>query len=101
MLYRKKKVEIVVEVARARRLLQAIEDVGAKGYTVIPHISGAGHQGERGAGDVLGVFGNVLIIVIATEAVALQVVERCQQLLENYAGIVYLSDVDVVRDAHF
>jgi nitrogen regulatory protein PII len=100
-LSRKKKVEIVVEVARARQILQAIEEIGATGYTVIPHVSGMGHQGKRGGDDVLGVFHNVLILVITTEDVAMEVIERCQILLENYAGIVYLSDVEVVREAHF
>ena len=100
-LSRKKKVEIVVEVTRARQLLQAIEETGATGYTVIPNVSGMGHQGKRGDDDVLGVFYNVLIIVITTEEVAMKVLDRCQTLLENYTGIVYVSDVEVIRDAHF
>ena len=100
-LSRKKKVEMVVEAARARQLLQAIEKIGATGYTVVPNVSGMGHQGRRGDDGVLGVFDNVLIIVITTEEIAMQVIERCQALLENYAGIIYVSDVDVIRDDHF
>lgn len=38
---------------------------------------------------------------IAAEPVAVKIVEESQQLLANYAGIVYVSDVEVVRDDHF
>ncbi len=100
-LSRKKKVEIVVEVSRARQLLRAIEELGATGYTVIPNVSGMGHQGKRGDSDIFGVFRNVLIILITTEKVAFKVIDRCQTLLENYTGIVYISDVEVIRDDHF
>ena len=46
-LYRKKKIEIVVEAARARAVIEMIEDAGAKGYTVVPQVSGKGNRGIR------------------------------------------------------
>ncbi len=38
---------------------------------------------------------------IAAEDIARRVVAESQPLLENYAGIVAMSDVEVVRDEHF
>jgi nitrogen regulatory protein PII len=100
-LHKKKRVEIVVESARAPRILEMIEEAGAAGYTVVPKVSGKGNRGVRDEAHVSDVFRNVMIIVIARPEVASLIVERSQPLLEHYAGIVYVSDVEVVRDEHF
>lgn len=100
-LHRKKKIEIVVEAARARAITEMIEDAGAKGYTVVPDVSGKGNRGLRDEAHLSDVFRNKLIIVIAAEEIAERIVEQSQALLENYAGIVMVSDVEVVRDEHF
>ncbi|NJL08567.1 MAG: hypothetical protein HC900_10130 [Methylacidiphilales bacterium] len=100
-LYRKKRIEIVVEAARAPAIIGMLEDAGAKGYTVVANVSGKGKRGIRDEAHLSDVFRNVLIIVIAADETASRIVERSQALLENYAGIVVVSDVDVVRDDHF
>lgn len=100
-LYPKKKVEIVVEAARAPKMLELIESLGAKGYTTLANASGKGNRGIRSTDDIFDVFRNVLIIVITSEPVAHRIMEESQKVLENYAGVVYLSDVEVVRDPHF
>lgn len=100
-LWRKKKIEIIVEAARARAIIEMIEKAGAKGYTVVSNVSGKGHRGIRDAADLSDVFRNVLIIVVAAEDIAARIVDASQSLLENYAGIVVVSDVEVIRDEHF
>ena len=99
--FRKKKVEIVVEASRARAIINMIEAVGAKGYTTIPNVSGRGNRGTRDEAHLSDVFGNVMIIVVAAEKIASMILEQSQGLLENYAGIVMVSDVEVIRDEHF
>ena len=100
-LYKKKKIEIVVEAARVQKILAMLEAEGAKGYTIIPQVSGKGHRGIRDEAHVSDVFRNVLIIVIAAEDVAERIIQNAQPLLENYAGIIYVTDIQVVRDEHF
>ena len=100
-LYRKKRIELVVETARAKAIIEMIDAAGAKGYTVLQDVAGKGHRGIRDEAHLTGLFRNTMIIVIASEEIARQIVERSQVLLENYAGIVTLSDVEVVRDEHF
>jgi len=100
-LYRKKKLEFIVEAARERAVIEMIEAAGAKGYTVVPGVPGKGNRGIRDDAHLSDVFRNVLIIVIVAEEIAGHIVERSQPLLENYAGIVVVSDVEVVRDEHF
>lgn len=47
------------------------------------------------------VFRNIRIIVVAAEEIVRRIVEQSQPLIENYAGIVIVSDVEVIRDEHF
>lgn len=100
-LYRKKRIDIVVEAARARAIIDMVEAAGAKGYTVVPDVSGRGNRGIRGEAHLSDVFRNLLIFVVTSDEVAERIVEESQQLLENYAGIVTVSDTEVVRDDHF
>lgn len=100
-LWRKKKVEIVVEASRVRAITDMIERVGGKGYTVIADVSGKGARGVRDDAHLSDVFRNMMIVVVASEDVAARIVDQSQVLLENYAGIVLVSDVEVVRNEHF
>ena len=100
-LHKKKRIEIVVEASCAPTILKMIESTGAKGYTVVRDVAGKGNRGVPDDAHLTDVFGNVMIIVIAAEKIAHEIVGKSQPLLENYAGIVTMSDVDVVRDEHF
>lgn len=100
-MYRKKKIEMVVDATCLPQLLKMCERVGAKGYTVIPNVSGKGNRGIRGSSDIFDIFRNVQIIVIAAEEIATRIIEESQPLLQHYAGIIYTSDVEVIRDEHF
>ena len=100
-MYPKKKIEIVVEAVQTKRMLEMIEASGGKGYTVVPDVSGKGNRGVRDEAHVSDVFRNVLIIVISSEEVAKRIIQNAQPLLENYAGIIYVSDAQVVRNEHF
>jgi PII-like signaling protein len=100
-LHRKKRVELIVEASCVPRLVEMIEAAGAKGYTVLHEVSGKGNRGVRNDSHLTDVFRNMMIIVIAAEPIALQIISRSQRLLEDYAGIVTVSDVEVIRDEHF
>jgi PII-like signaling protein len=100
-LHQKKRIEIVVEASCAPAILEMIEATGAKGYTLLHDVSGKGNRGVRDDSHLTDIFRNVLIIVIAAEEIAHEIVSKSQPLLDNYAGIVTMSDVDVVRDEHF
>ncbi len=99
--HRKKKIEIIVEKARVRSVLERVEALGAKGYTMIPDVSGRGHHGDWGHSDILDVYRSVLVIVIADADIAQRIVDESQQILQHATGIIYVSDVDVVRSEHF
>lgn len=100
-LHPRKKVEIIVEAARAEAVLALVERLGATGYTVIPEVLGKGRHGARGGGDIINALAMRMIIVVAREDVAMAIVEEAQTLLARYTAIVTVSDVAVVRPDHF
>jgi nitrogen regulatory protein PII len=100
-LHSKKRIEIVVEAARAEAILEMVEAAGATGYTVISDVAGKGKRGIRDDAHLSDVFRNKVIVVIASDDVASRIIEHSQAVLENYAGIVTVSDVSVLRADHF
>lgn len=99
--HRRKRVEIVVERARAPAILARIRELGATGYTLVPDVTGQGRRGMMGGGEVFDTYRSVLILVIAGEEIARDILAEVHAMLEDYTGIVYLSDVEVVRADHF
>jgi len=97
----KKRIEIIAEEAVLPRLLRAIEDSGAKGHTLIESVSGQGNRGRRTVDAISGVAGNILVLVVADERIAEALIPACHEVLRNYAGVVLVSDVEVLRDQHF
>jgi nitrogen regulatory protein PII len=97
-----KRVVIVTESIIKDKVLEHIVSMGAKGYT-IDTVCGKGERGVRYDDTLLGEYlRNIKIEVLTTEEIAekimLSVVER---FLKNYAGIVYMHDVRVVRPEKF
>jgi PII-like signaling protein len=97
----RKRIEWIVEESVVARIVRAIEDQGATGYSVIRNVSGKGHHGERRGAGISGVFENAMIVVITTEETARKLLAETQSLMRDRVGIVYLSDVEVLRAEHF
>lgn len=100
-MHRKLKIEIVVDAAAIDAMTALIERNGAKGYTVVPDVSGKGIRGVRTGHDPFSDAPNAMIIVVASHAVGERIMREALALLESYAGVVYSSEVNVLRDEHF
>lgn len=99
--FTKKKIEIVVEATYVSRVLEAAAAAGAKGHTIIPKIKGSGAHGERKGSGLSGAFENVMIVCVVDKTIAPKVMEAIQNAIGDAIGILYASDVDVLRDEHF
>lgn len=97
----KKKLEIVVETHLVEHVVREIQRLGAGGYTVIPTIAGSGHGGSWQSGDLSNASTKVMVVVVADEPLARQLMEDIFALVEDYKAIVFLSDVEVVRSDRF
>ncbi len=102
MTYRAKKVSIVTEKLNEREIERIVESAGATGYTVFEG-SGKGSHGVKSRRQLVNAFRLVKIEVIVrdretAEAIAEQVADT---YFGDYAGIVYIDDVEVLRREKF
>jgi nitrogen regulatory protein PII len=97
----RKKVELIVERQLLDAILAVLEELAAPGYTVVPTVAGDGHAGRWHQGAPSQPLQMVQVICITAAERVDPLLERVMPLLDRYAGIVYLSDVEVVRGEHF
>lgn len=104
MTHKAKKVVIITEKVIFEKVAKLIEKCGGTGYTVSP----AGGKGARGirANERTGVsdsFVNVKIeIITSSEQVAHDIIDQmAERFFENYSGITYMEDVEILRPGKF
>ncbi len=96
---RRKKLTIITEAALETILVEDIERLGAKGYTIF-EVSGKGARGAR-KGD-WDQNRNIQIDIICDDTVAERIAEHCAaNYYQHYAMIIYLFDVEVLRPGKF
>lgn len=100
-LHPKKKIVIVIDATAVPDVVAIAKRAGAKGHTLIPHATGRGSRGVRGAHDIFDEGQNAIVIVIGENDVVLRILDEAMTLLESYAGVAYVSDVQVARPDHF
>lgn len=95
----RKLVTIITESALETELIRAVEQLGAHGYT-ITDARGKGSRGARDAG--WDEARNIRMEVVCDAAVAAAVSEHLQRhYYDNYAMILFVSDVAVLRPEKF
>ncbi|MBW2055895.1 MAG: hypothetical protein JRH07_18995 [Deltaproteobacteria bacterium] len=96
-----KRLDIIIETAERDEFIDIIKKSGATGYTLYSEVDGEGMRESRADIGFAHPHKNTGIFVIAPERVIMEIVERVSEILPNYAGILFLSDVEVVRKGHF
>ncbi len=104
MTHKAKKVVVITEKYITAKVAKLIEDCGASGYTV----SSAGGQGSRGKrsegrGGVSEAYANVKFeVIVAEEEMAVKIANTvAETFFENYSGITYLENVEIIRPQKF
>ncbi len=101
-MYSKKRIDIMVEAPLMTRVLKLLDDLGVRGYTVLPALAGKGQDGSWHRDGQVGRVGSVVqIFCILDEARVDAVIEPLFKLVSRQIGIVTLSDVQVIRAEHF
>jgi hypothetical protein len=95
----RKLLTVVTEAAIEKDLCADIERIGAHGYTVTD-ARGKGSRGVREASWEPS--GNIRVEVVCTEETAHAIADHLRaRYYANYAMILYLSDVEVLRPGKF
>jgi nitrogen regulatory protein PII-like uncharacterized protein len=97
----RRKIEILVDAPLVRRIVEAADQAGVTGYTLIPALGGAGHRGAWSDDQVTGAEAKVMFMTITDEAKAAELTETLAPLLESYGLLLVSTMVDVVRGGKF
>ncbi len=105
MTHKAKKVVIITEKIIAERAAKVIEQCGATGYTIVA-AGGKGDRGMRSAGrnaSVVDEFTNVKIEVIVADKKAAKLIAEtvAEKYFNDYPGLTYLEDVEILRPQKF
>jgi nitrogen regulatory protein PII len=97
--YRRKLLTVITEAALETHLTRDLDDLGAPGYT-ITNARGRGQRGVRKAGWEAD--SNIRVEVICDDDTAQKIARHLRErYYENYAMILTLSDVEVMRPEKF
>lgn len=95
----RKLLTVITESAIERDLLTDMERLGAHGYTVTD-ARGKGSRGVRDAG--WGEAGNIRVEVLCDDATAQAIALHLRmRYYDNYAMILFMSDVEILRPEKF
>lgn len=95
----RKLLTIVVEAPLEQRMVKDLERFGVHGYT-ITDARGKGSRGVRDAGWERS--GNIRVEVVCDATCAAALAEHLQKhYFDNYAMILFVSDVEVLRPEKF
>lgn len=97
----RKKLEIIVEASVVRRVESLLDEAGVRGWTVLPSLEGHGSRGDWNSSDFTPGEERRLILAVAAADVAERMLERLAGFFSDYPGIVFISDVQVLRSERF
>ena len=97
--YKEKLLTVITESDIEDRLIKNFNILGAKGYT-ISSVRGKGEKGLRN--DIWSSNSNIKIEIVCDDKVCEKIVEFLQlNYLKNYAMILFIVDVNVLRTCKF
>ena len=101
-LHRMTKVEVVVNGADVHSVQSIFEETGVTGFTMIGNVSGLGHTGyHEGRLAFNDRDGLNMLITVAPEDRAVNLIERLRRLLANRPGVMFVSETQVSRPDYF
>ena len=101
-LYPMTKIEVVVNGVDVARVQSILEDAGVSGFTMLGNVSGLGHGGfHEGRLAFNDRDGLTMLITVVPEPSVADLVDRLRVLLENRAGVMFVSETQVSRPDYF
>ncbi|NJK28478.1 MAG: hypothetical protein HC925_08525 [Coleofasciculaceae cyanobacterium SM2_3_26] len=98
------KLIIVTEKILLKQIAKIVEEAGATGYTVLP-AGGKGSRNVRSSGQptVSDIYSDIKIEVLtATRDIALKISDEvAAKFFDDYSGIAYLCDAEVLHAHRF
>lgn len=99
--FRRKRLEIIVEAPMLEALERILGEIGVSGYTVLAGREGSGSGGRWIEEGFTSALEKRVVIAVTTAETADKVFTRLKTFFQRYSGVVFASDVDVMRGEKF
>ena len=100
-MHAKKKIEIFIEAPASRLVMDVLERHGARGYTALTASSGRGSGGTWDVSPVTDARQQVMIVTVVAPDRVTPIVDDVGVLFADYHGVLFVSDVSVLRSERF
>jgi nitrogen regulatory protein PII len=97
-----KEIRVIVSGEHRAFVTDLLDKAGATGYTIIGHVSGKGHHGEREAHFMFSdVESLIIVMTVVPEEKVEPILAGLRPLFERHSGVMFVSDVAVSRRERF
>ena len=96
----RKRIDILADAPLLPRLVEALEQCGIDGHTVLPALSGSGPTGSWREDGLTGT-SKILLMAIASDNHAALLVEKLAPLLDSHGLLLTVASIEVVRGDRF
>ena len=101
-IHAKKKIEITLEAPALRQLSAGLEAAGVKGYTILPVLGGAGHDGPWRSDAAIGAAGAMVMVTCVVDPAHVdEIIAAAYAVVSHQIGMLTIADVMVVRSERF
>lgn len=94
------KMDIIIESIKLNDLIEIMEELGIPGYTVIGSISGRGEKGLVDHNCKARIFENSYLFVICETELAYKCLDAINEILKDYSGACFISDIKHIEMYH-
>ncbi|MDX2235259.1 MAG: hypothetical protein NW200_12245 [Hyphomonadaceae bacterium] len=96
-----RKVEIIVEAPILRQVEDCLADAGIHVFTVLEGREGRGLAGRWNDAHLADGMDQVMIVAVAPAATVAVAAAEIARLFQRYPGVMFFSDVEVIRPERF
>lgn len=90
-----KKLEIIIESVEVDKIIKILNKHNVKGYTRIDNAAGRGRHGKISSSDLTGFLKSTLLIIADENDILQKVIAEVNPILDDYSGIMLLSDIQI------
>lgn len=87
-----KRIELVVESIEENEVIQQLEHINIRSYTIYHHVGGRGERGLRDGSAFGEKFENTTFVIACAENQLQGVIETLRPILKRYGGMCLISD---------
>lgn len=97
-----KKIEIVISGEHEEDVTEIMQQASIPGFTLLRNVSGMGHGGYH-EGKLLynDKASQVMFIAVGSEEAIVRLTRGMKTLFQKNSGVMFISDVDVIRGDYF